>query len=74
MNPDQFLLKLDFLLDDKVRIAPLERVGKVVAIWHGDIGTQYHVRYFDNASPQVVYFNADELQLVERPDPPEAPR
>jgi|WetSurMetagenome_2_1015567.scaffolds.fasta_scaffold440997_2 hypothetical protein len=57
-------LQCEYALNDKVRILPIERVGRVVAIWWGDVGTQFQVRYFDNASPQIVYFFPDELELV----------
>lgn len=53
-----------FSLNSKVLIKELERKGRVVAIYHSDLGTQYHVRYFWDGDAKTVYFFPDELEAV----------
>ena len=52
---------LQSLIGTKVRIKELERNGIVRAVFIGDTGVQYKVRYFDNAESNEVYFYPDEL-------------
>ena len=50
-----------FSIGQKVRIGELDRTGTVTEIFVNEFGTQYRVRYFDNASPQTVTFFEREL-------------
>ena len=52
-----------FSLGERVLIKELNRPGMVVALYQGDIGLQYSVRYFDGATPQTVYFFEAELDI-----------
>lgn len=46
----------------KVKIIPLDRIGKIISIWIRQSDTQYEIRYFDNAEAKVTYFYEDELE------------
>ena len=52
-------------IGDRVCIPELEKVGVVVSIWVQMKGTQYEVRYFDNAEIHICYFFADEIKSTE---------
>lgn len=54
-----------FKLGQKVKIIELGRVGRVLSIYIDSKGTQYHVRYFDNAEARTVYFYGDELVAID---------
>lgn len=53
-----------FSLGQRVRIKELNRPGRVLAIFIGDTGYQYKVRYFDDGDAKEVYFFTDELEEV----------
>lgn len=55
------LLYFNFDLGDKVKIPQIENIGKIVAIWYGEDGLQYKVRYFLDGKPNEIYFYDDEL-------------
>jgi len=57
--------EIEFGVGNKVEIIELARKGRVVSIWICKHGTQYQVRYFDNAEAKTVYFYSDELAPVE---------
>ncbi len=58
-------LETQFNRGQEVKIVPLNRNGRIVAIWFGDNGLQYNVRYFDNAEAKTVYFYENELAVFE---------
>jgi len=55
-----------YTLGDRVRIKELQTGGRVTAVYLGDSGLQYYVRYFHNGESKAVYFFADELEPVEK--------
>ena len=57
-------IDFEFSLNDKVHITELNRDGRVVALWYGDIGTQYNIRYFDGGEAKTIYFFPDELKAI----------
>lgn len=61
-------MELRFNFKDKVKIIPLATLGRVIAIWMGERGVQYQVRYFDNAEAKTVYFYDDELESLPTPE------
>lgn len=56
---------MKFNLKDKVKIIDLDWKGIIIAIFIGDLGVQYKVRYFYNGEAKEVYFFEDELEKVE---------
>ena len=56
---------IDFEISDNVKIKQLDRIGRVISIWIMKYGTQYEVRYFDNAEVKTVYFFAEELERIQ---------
>ena len=57
-------IEVKFYIDEKVKIKPLERFGKVISIWITNRGINYECRYFDNAEAKTVNFYEDEIELV----------
>ena len=53
-----------FKILQKVKIIPLDRIGKIVSMWIRQSDVQYEVRYFDNAETKSIYFYADELEVL----------
>lgn len=53
-----------FSLHDRVRIAELDRSGRIIAILQDMEGYAYKVRYFINGDPRTEFFFADELKVV----------
>jgi len=51
-----------FNLKEKVRIVELNRTGIIKSIFISESGTQYQVRYFDNAEAKTIYFYEEELE------------
>lgn len=51
-----------FALHDRVEIIPIQVTGRVIALYLCEDGTQYRVRYFDNAEARMGYFYADEIK------------
>ena len=52
---------MKYAIKDKVHITDIHRFGVVLAIYISETGTQYSVRYFDDAKPQTIYFYESEL-------------
>ena len=50
-----------FECGDKVTIIELKRPGRIIALYYGENGWQYSVRYFDEGKALTVYFYYDEL-------------
>ena len=55
---------MNFKVGNSVRIIPIERTGRILGTYTGKHGTEFHVRYFDNATACTVYFMEDELELL----------
>ena len=56
-------IETKFDIHDRVRIAELERTGRVISLWIIPKGIEYQVRYFDNGEARTVYFFEDELEI-----------
>ena len=57
-------VKIEFNLDAKVKIIPIECEGRIISIWITVHGIKYEVRYFDKAEAKSVYFYSDELKAI----------
>ena len=57
--------KMKFNLKDRVTIIDLDWKGIIIAIFIGNLGVQYQVRYFYNGDAKEVYFFEHELEKVE---------
>ncbi|MFH2029079.1 MAG: hypothetical protein ABIJ40_00455 [Bacteroidota bacterium] len=55
-------IEIEYVLNERVEIIPLERIGRVASIWITEHGIKYEIRYFDNATAQSTYFFSDELR------------
>lgn len=58
------LLSTKFSIGDSVMISQLSVKGRVLALYITETGTQYSVRYFDNAKAEIVYFYENELSAM----------
>lgn len=56
---------MKFNIKDKVSIKQLDWDGIILAIFIGETGIQYKVRYFYNGDAKEIYFYEEELQLKE---------
>jgi len=57
-------MKVEFSIKDRVKIIPLESIGRVLAVYISETGIQYSVRYFYNGEAKTVYFFRDELEAI----------
>lgn len=55
---------IEFSLRERVRIKELNREGTINGIFIGNTGTEYRVRYFDNADLKEVYFTGEEIEKI----------
>jgi hypothetical protein len=58
--------KLDFLVGDKVRIKPCDKIdARVVCIYWDWRGLTYDVRYFENGDAKVARLFPDEIEHMD---------
>lgn len=58
-----------FNIGSKVKVKDLNICGKISALFVDSSGSiTYRVRYFYNMEAKEVYFEADELELVDKED------
>ena len=61
-------IEIKFSLHDIVNIVDLKIKGIVTAIWIGDKGIQYNVRYLWQGQKNEVYFYEWELEKINKGD------
>jgi hypothetical protein len=54
-----------FNIGEPVKIIELKLNGRISGIYIGPQLIEYRVRYFKDGEPQDLYFNPNELELIE---------
>jgi hypothetical protein len=56
---------LDFIVGDKVRVKPCDKIdARVIAVYIDQRGLTYDVRYFENGDAKVARLFPDEIELM----------
>ncbi len=56
-------IEFEYNLGDKILVKELQRPGIVMCVSVDNLGISYQIRYWDNATREIVWLFSDEIEL-----------